>query len=55
MNCKHCTVEGRTTKYYYCKLKEKAIDEYNCRDCMMRIADYPPGFEEVFGKGFKKN
>lgn len=27
MNCKHCEVKGNTTKYLYCRAKEKAINE----------------------------
>lgn len=53
INCKHCTVEGNTTKYYYCKVKGKAIDEINCRDCMLKIESIPNVVEELF-KGFKK-
>lgn len=54
MNCKHVIVKGTTTKYYYCQLKRKSVDEYICRDCMMRLPDLPVGFEEVFGKGFRR-
>ena len=53
MNCKHAKVVGNTTKYYVCQIKNKAVDDYSCRDCMMRIPDLPEGFEELF-KGFKK-
>lgn len=41
MNCKHVTVKGNTTKYYYCKAKNKAVEEYECRDCMLRLPDLP--------------
>lgn len=54
MNCKHVRVKGTTTKYYYCPLKRKSVDDYICRDCMLRLPDLPEGFEEVFGKGFRK-
>ena len=53
MNCKHKTIEGRTTKYFYCKAKGKAIDEYQCKDCMLRISDLPEGFEQLF-QGFRR-
>lgn len=52
MNCKHCKVEGTTTKYFYCMLKNKSIDEYQCKNCLMKLPDLPEGFEEIFGKGF---
>ena len=39
MNCKHVKIEGNTTKYWVCRLKDKAIDEYECRDCPMFIKD----------------
>ena len=54
INCKHVKVKGTTTKYYYCPLKRKSVDDYICRDCMLRLPDLPEGFEEVFGKGFRK-
>lgn len=50
MNCKHVEVQGRTTKYYWCKVKGKSVDDYQCRDCMMKLPDLPEGFKEVFGK-----
>jgi len=53
MNCKHERIEGKTTKYYFCKLKGKAIDDCQCSRCMMRIPDLPEGFEQLFGS-FKK-
>lgn len=46
MNCKHVRIQGNTTKYYYCTLKNKAVDEYSCKSCMMRIPDLPDGFEK---------
>ena len=39
MQCKWIKVEGNTTKYYRCNLKDKAIDEYECRHCPMFIQD----------------
>ena len=54
MNCKHATVKGNTTKYFYCNLQDQAVDDYKCRDCMMKLPDLPDRFVEVFGKGFRK-
>lgn len=54
MNCKHATVKGNITKYFYCNLKDQAVDDYKCRDCMMKLPDLPDRFVEVFGKGFRK-
>ena len=39
MQCKWIKVEGQTTKYFRCSLKDKAIDKYECRDCPMFIKD----------------
>ena len=39
MACKHAKVEGNTTKYWVCRLKDKAIDKYKCKDCPMFIKD----------------
>lgn len=32
MNCKHVTRKGNTTKYYWCNVKGKSVDDYQCRD-----------------------
>lgn len=53
MNCKHVRVKGKTTKYYYCMLKNKTVDDYSCKNCVMKLPNIPEGFEEIFGKGFK--
>ncbi len=57
MSCKHRVVNGNTTKYFYCSLKNKSIDEYSCKDCLLRIEDNTNNqikdvFEQIFGKGF---
>lgn len=39
MQCKWIKVEGNTTKYWVCSLKDKAIDNYTCRDCPLFIKD----------------
>ncbi len=49
MNCKHCVVEGNTTKYFWCKLKNKAVDQYSCRDCLMKLPSVPDEVERLFG------
>lgn len=49
MNCKHVRVKGKTTKYYYCMLKNKTVDDYSCRNCVMKLPDLPEGFEKLFG------
>lgn len=54
MNCKHCRVEGNITKYYVCGIKNKQINEWDCKNCMLKIPDLPEGFEQIFGKGFRK-
>ncbi len=39
MQCKWIKVEGQTTKYFRCSLKNKSIDESKCRNCPMFIKD----------------
>ena len=39
MACKHANIEGNTTKYWVCSLKDKAIDDYTCRNCPLFIHD----------------
>ena len=41
MNCKHSEIRGTTTKYYYCKIKNKAVDDSKCKKCMMKLPDLP--------------
>lgn len=56
MACKHRKVKGNTTKYFVCGVTEKTIDDYKCKNCMMRIEDTNSQFNElftqIFGKGF---
>lgn len=54
MNYKHCKVQGNTTKYFYCQLKNKAIDNYMCKNCVMKLPDLPNRLEKIFG-GFNKD
>lgn len=54
MNCKHIEVKGNTTKYFFCKIKGKTVDEYKCKDCMLKLPNLPQGFEEVFGREFRE-
>ena len=53
MNCKHKYVEGNTTKYFVCRAKNKAINEYDCKSCPLRLSDVPEGFEQLF-QGFRR-
>lgn len=53
MNCKHVRVKGKTTKYYYCMLKNKTVDDYSCKNYVMKLPDLPEGFAELFG-GLKR-
>lgn len=54
MNCKHLKVEGYTTKYYFCKAKNKAINTFECRDCLLKINGAKNIVEELFGTLKKK-
>lgn len=49
MSCVHLKVEGSTTKYYFCKAKNKAINTFECRDCLLKIQDAKSTIEELFG------
>ena len=53
MNCKHVELRGNTTKYYWCKLFNKSVDDYSCRECMMKIPDLPEEFNKLFN-GFRR-
>ena len=50
MDCKHIEVRGNTTKYYYCKAKDKSIDKTECKNCMLKISNIPKQVESLFGK-----
>ena len=43
MQCKWIKLEGKqnsnTTRLFICGLKDKAVDEYECRNCPMFIKD----------------
>ena len=54
MNCKHVEIRGNTTKYYYCKVKGKSVDDYQCRDCMLRLPDLPERISRNIWKGVQK-
>lgn len=53
MSCKHARIEGNTTKYWVCGIKNKAIDNYICRDCPLFIPDtnnnIKNSFSQIFG------
>lgn len=54
MNCKHIKIAGNTTKYYYCNAKKKAIDIYECKNCLLKI-NVMDGQDVVdFLRGFRK-
>lgn len=57
MGCKHRKVVGNTTKYYYCQIFKKSVDNYKCKSCLMKIEennDIMEAFNEIFGGGFNK-
>ena len=53
MNCKHKYVEGNTKKHFIYRAKNKAINEYDCKNCPLRLPDVPEGFEQLF-QGFRR-
>lgn len=54
MNCKHLKTKGNTTKYYFCKAKNKAINTLECRDCLLKINGAKNIVEELFDTLNKK-
>lgn len=56
MGCKHRKIVGDTTKIFYCQIFNKNIDEYKCRNCLMKIddnSDFMDYFKDIFGGGFR--
>ena len=60
MGCKHrelivVQMEDGKEKYY-CKVFDRDISNFECRDCMMKIEDNNINdlFNQIFGKGFGK-
>lgn len=54
MNCKHIKIEGNTTKYFYCNVKGKAINEYDCKNCPLKIENDNDVINQLFGKIFER-
>lgn len=57
MGCKHRKIIGDTTKYYYCQIFKKPVDDYKCKNCLMKIEDNDDimdAFNKIFGGGFSK-
>lgn len=48
MNCIHLNLEGNTTKYYFCKVKNKSINEFECRNCLLKIDGKQGESNEIF-------
>ena len=36
MICRERTIKGKTTKYYYCNILKKAVDDNKCEICPIR-------------------
>ena len=52
-NCIHCETKGsRDNKYYYCEVKRKTINVYNCTSCPLRIEKMDKNTIENFLKRF---
>lgn len=56
MGCKHRKTEDETTKSFICKITNKSVDNYKCKNCMMKLEDnnVEKVFRKIFGKGFEK-
>ena len=52
MNCKHKEIKGNTTKYFYCNLFGKAIDDYRCKDCIMKLESKDNTVNKLFNEMF---
>lgn len=56
MACKHRKVKGGTTKYFYCSIFNKSVDNYKCNNCLMKIESEGEQlnrlFSQIFGQGF---
>lgn len=63
MGCKHRTTKGNTTKYYFCNLFNKSVDNFKCEKCLMKLEEKNKStyfdskeleglFKDIFGKGF---
>ena len=48
MNCKHKEIKGNTTKYFACRVKDKAISENDCKNCLLRLPDFLEVFSDLF-------
>lgn len=59
MGCKHrdlIAVKDNGQQEFYCKVFDRRISDFDCRDCMMKIEDNDINelFNNIFGKGFEK-
>lgn len=59
MGCKHketISIQMDNGKQeFYCRVFDRKISNYECRNCMMKIEDNNINdlFNQIFGKGFK--
>lgn len=58
MGCKHrevIAIQQNGKQEFYCRVFDRKISNYECRDCMMKIEDNNINdlFNQIFGKGFK--
>lgn len=57
MSCVHMITKGNTTKYFFCSVLEKALNEYDCYNCPLKIenkrtqdvTDFNDFFYSLFG------
>ena len=58
MGCKHKeTIRVVNNKQeFYCKVFDREISDYDCRNCLMKVEDNNLNdlFNQIFGKGFNK-
>lgn len=58
MGCKHKEIIRvvNNKQEFYCKVFDREISDYDCRNCLMKVEDNNVNdiFNQIFGKGFTK-
>lgn len=56
MGCKHRILKRNNDKNFnwICRIKDKDVNEYICRDCPLKIEDKSQDINDLFGQLFGK-